>query len=105
MTERDFTEWDDPVFRRQYYEGEMARMTELNGMPRTVQAIKYAKEVVSGLVPFQPVDLQRLQTNLLEMGFDSGEPNGIIFEALSILTSVYLRQQKRWDLMISEWTV
>lgn len=95
----------DNESRRDAYRVEMHRLNVLNGPGKMVDALRATRATLAGLKPFQPPDICGLRDKLAEMEFNSGEPDGVIFEAVITLTGAYALDQRRCDQILSEWEV
>lgn len=91
--------------RRDAYRVDMHRLAVLNGPGKMVDALRATRAVLGDLKPFQPPDICGLRDRLEEMEFKSGEPNGVIFEAVDTLTGAYSLDRRRCDQILSEWEV
>ncbi len=105
MQEIPFFNGGDNDGRRDVYRVEMHRLAVLNGPGKMVDALRATRTTLANLKPFQPPDICGLRDRLAEMEFKSGEPNGVIFEAVDILTGAYSLDRRRCDQILSEWEV
>lgn len=72
---------------------------------KILDALRVTRQTFTGLKPFQPPDILNLRNKLRDMQFNSGEPNGVFFEAVDILVGAYTFHKRRYTQVLSEWEV